>query len=467
MKINKILYYSIVFLLFSNANSQVDTNRINNFVDGIVEDYTIFGGAIAILEDNEVVYERYFGESNLDSHTKINDKTLFQIFSTTKIFSATAIHQLIQKKKLSLDAPIKNYLKDVPSTWQNVTIENLLTHSSGLPDIRFYVSDTEDIAKHKVYKDSIQFEKGEQFAYNQTNFWLLGRIVHSITKKSITDVIESTQFKTQNKSMVFDGSFSNLIPDRAINYAGYGPTGQREVAKYNIAQFLHGASGLNLSLKSFIDWDKDFFNGNLINNASKNRLFTPFNYKSPHDFAFGWDMVTINGKPSYGFTGSGFTGYRIFPVENVSIILLTNGSMRQMPINGFINELANLVTENQSERSNKELITATLMDYIEGTAEGQPNRLINAFHKDMNLYSVENDTLKVLSGTTYTGYYRPGQKRNRIGKIISIDFVNDAAIAKLEIDYPSRKTLYTDYLLLLKVKGRWKIIQKGYTSEKY
>lgn len=118
----------------------------------------------------------------------------------------------------------------------------------------------------------------------------------------------------------------------------------------------------------------------------------------------------------------------------------------------------------ESEKNN---ITTTLLDYIEGTANGQPERLKEAFHEDMNLYSIDKDSLKVLSGETYIGYYKFGQKRNRIGKIISIDYVNDAAIAKLEIDYPDRKTLYTDYLLLLKVAGQWKIIHKSYTSVKY
>ncbi|MFK7807159.1 MAG: nuclear transport factor 2 family protein, partial [Saprospiraceae bacterium] len=167
------------------------------------------------------------------------------------------------------------------------------------------------------------------------------------------------------------------------------------------------------------------------------------------------------------FTGSGFTGYRIFPDKNLSVILLTNGSMRQMPVNSFIDKLADIFTEEQTEQTDEELITSTIIDYIDGTAVAQPQRLIRAFHKDMNLYSIEADSLKVLSGKTYTSFYKPGQKRNRVGKIISIDFVNDAAIAKLEIDYPDRKTLYTDYLLLLKIKGRWKIIQKAYTSEKY
>lgn len=118
-------------------------------------------------------------------------------------------------------------------------------------------------------------------------------------------------------------------------------------------------------------------------------------------------------------------------------------------------------------QTEEDSIKATIINYIDGTAYGQPEKLKEAFHEDMNLYSINNDTLTVLSGETYIGYYKPGQKRNRIGKIISIDYVNDAAIAKLEIDYPDRKTLYTDYLLLLKVSREWKIIHKSYTSVKY
>ncbi len=233
-----------------------------------------------------------------------------------------------------------------------------------------------------------------------------------------------------------------------------------------MADFLHSASGLNISLDAFIDWDQAFNQNQILNNISKIKLLEPFNYQLPHDFSHGWDIVNIDGNSSYGFTGSGFTGYRIFPNHNLSVILLTNGSMRQMPINSFINRLAQITTSDLVT-SDKALITNTLNDYIEGTANGQPDKLMRAFHEDMNLHSISNDTLKVLSGKTYTGYYKPGQKRNRVGKIIFIDFINDAAIAKLEIDYPDRKTLYTDYILLLKVKGQWKIIQKSYTSESY
>jgi CubicO group peptidase (beta-lactamase class C family) len=114
-----------------------------------------------------------------------------------------------------------------------------------------------------------------------------------------------------------------------------------------------------------------------------------------------------------------------------------------------------------------ELITATLNDYIEGTANGQPERLHRAFHPDFNLYFVGNDSLRTWSGKEYISNIKEGAKNDRKGKIISINFEKDAAIAKIEIDIPSRKRLYTDYLLLLKYEGQWKIIHKSFTYTEY
>lgn len=108
-------------------------------------------------------------------------------------------------------------------------------------------------------------------------------------------------------------------------------------------------------------------------------------------------------------------------------------------------------------------ITNTLMDYIEGTANGEPERLRKAFHPDFKLYAVsDTDSLLVRSGEKYIANIKPGEKANRIGRIISIDFENDAAMAKAEIVVPGWR-IFTDYFLLLKYEGSWKIVQKSYT----
>jgi len=127
--------------------------------------------------------------------------------------------------------------------------------------------------------------------------------------------------------------------------------------------------------------------------------------------------------------------------------------------------IANAQTENS--KTEIEQITETLMDYIEGTANGEPDRLRKAFHPDFNLYSVtKEDSLRIWTGKDYVGKIKVGEKNNRIGRIISIDFEKDAAIAKAEIVIPNWR-IFTDYFLLLKYEGSWKIVHKSYTWRAY
>jgi len=122
---------------------------------------------------------------------------------------------------------------------------------------------------------------------------------------------------------------------------------------------------------------------------------------------------------------------------------------------------------NVNAQSEIEKINNVLYDYIEGTANGEPDRLKTAFHEDFNLYFVSNDTIRVWSGKKYIENVKPGVKSNRIGKVISIDYEDNAAVARIEILMPARKRIYTDYLLLLKVKNQWKIIHKSFTFKNY
>jgi Putative lumazine-binding len=122
---------------------------------------------------------------------------------------------------------------------------------------------------------------------------------------------------------------------------------------------------------------------------------------------------------------------------------------------------------NAQKEKEFELINQTLLDYIEGTANGEPNRLKRAFHKDFNLYFVQNDSLKIWIGQEYMAGVKEGQKSNRVGRVVSIDYTDNAATAKIEIDMPARKRIYTDYLVLLKYENRWQIIHKTFTFREY
>ncbi|HPH84105.1 MAG TPA: nuclear transport factor 2 family protein [Ferruginibacter sp.] len=123
--------------------------------------------------------------------------------------------------------------------------------------------------------------------------------------------------------------------------------------------------------------------------------------------------------------------------------------------------------QTDNSRSEISLITETLMSYIEGTANGDPERLKKVFHPSFNLFTVtDKDSLRIRSGAEYIANVKKGEKTNRIGRIISIDYEKDAAIAKAEIVIPNWR-IFTDYFLLLKYEGSWKIVHKSYTWREY
>jgi len=141
----------------------------------------------------------------------------------------------------------------------------------------------------------------------------------------------------------------------------------------------------------------------------------------------------------------------------VTVLALTGGS--------FTSNAQTASMENR--KSEIEQISETLMHYIEGTANGNIDRLRIAFHSNFNLYTVtEEDSLRIRSGKKYIANVKEGEKSNRIGRIISIDYENNAAMAKAEIIIPNWR-VFTDYFLLLKYEGEWKIIQKSYTWREY
>ncbi|GAB5554571.1 MAG: hypothetical protein Sapg2KO_41620 [Saprospiraceae bacterium] len=134
----------------------------------------------------------------------------------------------------------------------------------------------------------------------------------------------------------------------------------------------------------------------------------------------------------------------------------------------FQQNLANAkstLAKDLGDLSTKAGITRTLMDYIEGTSNGEPERLRRAFHPDFNLFTVTKEgNLRIRSGEQYIGYFPKNKKTGRIGKVLSIDAQGEIAVAKVGITMANTKE-YIDYFLLLKYEGSWKIVHKSYIEK--
>ena len=117
-------------------------------------------------------------------------------------------------------------------------------------------------------------------------------------------------------------------------------------------------------------------------------------------------------------------------------------------------------------QSDMDQVRATLLDYIEGTASGDVDRIRRAFASEAALWTVGKEGgIRKIPIEQYIGYFKPGKATGRKGHITAVNLVNNAATAVVEVDMSSRR--YTDYILLLKVNESWKIIQKSYTYEPF
>ena len=120
--------------------------------------------AVGVVKDEKILFEGYYGKENAEGNNPINENSIFRIYSTSKLISTVGIFQLIEKGKLSLDDKISKYLENLPKEWKNVKIKNLLSHSSGIPNIIRYkdipvtATDNEKITRLSKEKWSLKPE---------------------------------------------------------------------------------------------------------------------------------------------------------------------------------------------------------------------------------------------------------------------------------------------------------------------
>jgi CubicO group peptidase (beta-lactamase class C family) len=330
----------------NKATELKNEKELKSYIEQVQKQCNIPGLALAIIKNGKVIHTSNYGLANVELSVAVNDKTLFPLFSTSKVISVVAVYQLIEQKKLTLESYISEFITDLPESWKKVQIKNLITHSSGLPDIVNYSNDKEEDAKQKVYKDSIRFEPSKRFDYNQTNFWLINRIFQKVVGITLSKYIMETQFPNTFGSVVFEGNNMKVVENLSYGYVNTPNSKALMKRNWSFPEYEYGAAALNMTLNSFIEWNKKFDNGQLISEKTKTQLFTAFNYEEKRDFTYGLDLIRHNGELSYGFSGGISTAYRRFADKNLTVILLANGMFiptdKLNGINEVVNNIANI-----------------------------------------------------------------------------------------------------------------------------
>lgn len=170
-----------------------------------------------------------------------------------------------------------------------------------------------------------------------------------MTNKTLSEFVIENQFQDVGQNVQFEGNNLSTIQNLSYGYIKDANTNRLLKRNWNFPIYQYGAAGLNMTLKSFMEWDRKFDNGTFISNQVKQQLFRPYNYKVNRDFTHGLDLINSNGEISYGFSGGVSTAYRKFKDKDLTIILLANGMFiptdKLKGINDVVNTIALLVNE--------------------------------------------------------------------------------------------------------------------------
>lgn len=325
-----LLSFVISFTLFGQSDS------IDTFIKSKMQERKIPGLQLAIVKDGKIIKSESYGIANIEDSIKVDSQTVFAINSMTKTFTGVAVMQLLEEGKLSLEDPISKYLDSLPETWRNITLKQLLTHTSGLPEMM------DNYAKLVASWDEVKelpivFNPNEDFQYNQTNYVLIGKLINKLSGVSFQEFIQEKQLKPILALRTIEagfGHYQSVIPHSARGYT-YFVNGSLTHAYEEFPLEFRTAAGMSTTASELAHWYIALQNGMLLKNPeSLSTLWTPAILKDGKTRGFGGPlngyaigtpiMVKPNEPNIIATIGGGRSAALTYPEKHITIIVLTN-----------------------------------------------------------------------------------------------------------------------------------------------
>jgi CubicO group peptidase (beta-lactamase class C family) len=293
------------------------------------------GMAVIVVNHGKTIYRAARGMANLELGVALKPDHVFRIGSVTKQFTSAAIMILAEEGKLAVSDPITKFLPDYPTQGKTITIEHLLTHTSGIQSYTdmqawrgrlredFSLSALIDLFKN----EPMQFAPGEKWRYNNSGYILLGAVVEKVSGKPYAEFVKERIFTPLGMKDTRYDVTDDVIPRRA---AGYGRTdaGFQNAVYLSMTQ-PYAAGALLSTVDDLARWDAGLTAGTLVPPASLEKMFT--NYRladgAPSGYGYGWQIASYDGRPVQEH-GGGIPGFRAHvlrvPSGGVFVAVLSN-----------------------------------------------------------------------------------------------------------------------------------------------
>jgi CubicO group peptidase (beta-lactamase class C family) len=332
MKKYKSILFTFIFAAnFFTSNAQQQTDSISQKLDEYLlsaNKFYKFNGGILVAEKGEIILEKAYGWKNVAAKTLNDTNTIFQIGSNTKPFTATTILKLQEEGKLSVNDKLTKYFPAYKYA-DKITIENLLTHTSGIPG--YNVDETDTVAWTPVSKETIfnlfkdqplEFEPGTKYKYSNSGYFLLGQIIEKVTGKPYEEAVREMIFEPLQMD---HSGFDFIYLHDTLKATGYAVLNDKEQRPVHLidSTVSYAAGAMYSTLGDMYKWAKAIADKKILSADSWAKALTPFK----ENYGYGWIIDSINGEKYVGHSGGimGFTSYLVyFPNEGVTIILLNN-----------------------------------------------------------------------------------------------------------------------------------------------
>jgi D-alanyl-D-alanine carboxypeptidase len=294
------------------------------------------GVTVIVTKDGKPIFRKGYGMANIEHGIPLQPEMTLRLGSITKQFTAVAILQLADQGKLAVEDDIRKYLPDYPTKDHTVTIEHLLTHTSGIKSYTSMKGFGAGLRADKTVQEMIDFfknepfdfEPGERYAYNNSGYFLLGAIIEKVSGMTYADYVSKHIFEPLGmKNSGYDDP-GRIQRGRA---EGYTRDKQRQVRNANYMSMTqpYAAGSLYSSVDDLAIWDAAITDGKLLKPETWKRAFTPYQPKKgePPGYAYGWSVREIQGRPAieHGGAINGFNTYAVrLPADKIYVAVLGN-----------------------------------------------------------------------------------------------------------------------------------------------
>jgi len=388
---------------------------IGHYVLGEMAKEHIPGVAVGIYSRGRILLAKGYGLANVELEAPVKPETIFQSGSTGKQFVSAAIMMLVEEGKVGLEDSIVKYFPNAPASWKGILVKNLLSHTSGLAEYEspersgpkgpFYLrlDFTEDELVDKIEALPIESAPGAKWNYRNTNYVLLGVMIHKVTGKFYADYLQERIFKPLHMNATRLISDADIIPNRSAGYEWAGEKLRNQ--DWVSPTFNSTADGtLYFNVLDLAKWDEALYGTSLLKQESLDLMWTVFPLNdgkpNPAHYGFAWSINAVNGHKviEHGGAWQGFTCHIARYVDNsLTVVVLTN--LAQAKPSLIAHTVAGMIIPAvmpPPPKEHKEIaVDAKLFDGYVGKYELSPDFILTVTHEGNRLFAQATSQPKV------------------------------------------------------------------------